>query len=416
MEYIHSHNIIHCDIKPENIISDNEGYVRVTDFGLAKINDKTNLKEINVTAATGYTAPEVLCAQSYSFPVDYYAIGAVCYECMFGSTPYTGKTRKELKQAILHKQANVTKEMLPHAWSSLSMDFVNKCIQRKEIKRLGYQQGISELKEHPWFSDIEWTRLYNKTIQPPFTITSEHNYDKKHCESVEVLSPDTNERYNLYMQKDNYNSLFVNYTYLDNLYVYNSYTNNNQYNDMKSCFSARGTRITFVKEVNELKDTVKDNQVKCNMITTIKKYENGLNVKKGLFNLGMGYLNKKYLNVGMLNRKGGLHMNNRIIPYHVKPSCDNDNEIKNDLPNINMNVYGSLSGKNNFYRVVDTKRIASLKKNKANSSNSSINNESMILSENRTLNQTKRDYLIKKIKNSHSLSGMIHHSQNISYC
>ena len=70
LEYIHSNNIIHCDIKPENLISDSEGYVRVTDFGSAKINNnKTNLKEINITTTPGYTAPEVICAQSYSFLV-----------------------------------------------------------------------------------------------------------------------------------------------------------------------------------------------------------------------------------------------------------------------------------------------------------------------------------------------------------
>ena len=419
LEYIHSNNIIHCDIKPENLISDSEGYVRVTDFGSAKINNnKTNVKEINITTTPGYTAPEVICAQSYSFLVDYYAIGVVCYECMLGCKPYTGKTRKEIKQAMLRKQASVTKEMLPHTWSSVSMDFVNKCIQRKEIKRLGYQQGITELKQHPWFNDIDWKRLYNKTIQPPFTITSEHNYDKKHCESVDVLSPDTIERYNLYMQKDNYNSLFSNYNYIDNLYVYNSYNNSN--NQDNTNFNARGTRITFVKEVNELKDTVKDNEVKCNVKPSIKKYESGLNVKKGLFDLGVGYLNKKYLNVSMLNKKGGFQMNNKIIPYFVKPSCDNSNSITSDLPNININMNGcgSKFGKNNFYRVNDTKKIASLKKGKGHSNNNSIsitNNESMFGNENRMFNQSKRDCFLKKIKNSHSLSGMIH-SQNISYC
>ena len=364
LEYIHSNNIVHCDITPENLISDNEGYVRVTDFGLAKMNSKTNAKETNGTP--GYTAPEVLCAQSYSFPVDYYAVGVVCYQCMLGKKPYTGKTRKEVKQAILLKQARVTKEMLPHAWSSMSADFVNKCIQRKEAKRLGYQRGITELKQHPWFSDIEWHKLYNKTIQPPFAVTTEHNYDTKRCEGAEVLSPDTRERYNLYMQKDGYDSLFDNYTYLDNLYVYNSYSND--HDDVKSGLSARGTRITFVKEVSELKDAITDKEEKCDVATDMKKCESGVGVKKGIFDVGARFLNKKYLNVGLLNRQGGFHMN-KIIPCYVKPSSDDD--VIDDLPNINMKIYGSLSGRNNFYRALESKRIASLQRSKGNRNNNS---------------------------------------------
>ena len=124
MEYIHSNEIIHRDIKPENLIFDSDGYLRITDFGIAKVWMPENLQDTSGTP--GYMAPEVMCRQNHGIAADYFALGVIAYECMLGRRPYQGKTRKEIRDQILAKQALVKPQELPEGWSVDSIDFTNK--------------------------------------------------------------------------------------------------------------------------------------------------------------------------------------------------------------------------------------------------------------------------------------------------
>lgn len=91
LEYIHQNGVIHRDIKPENLVFDGNGYLRITDFGIARIWKPENSQETSGTP--GYMAPEVMCRQNHGVGVDYYALGIILYECMIGRRPYNGKTR-----------------------------------------------------------------------------------------------------------------------------------------------------------------------------------------------------------------------------------------------------------------------------------------------------------------------------------
>lgn len=82
LEYLHQNNIIHRDIKPENLVVDNKGYLRVTDMGVARVTSANNYKDTSGTP--GYMAPEVIQSRNHSFPVDYFALGIIAYECMQG--------------------------------------------------------------------------------------------------------------------------------------------------------------------------------------------------------------------------------------------------------------------------------------------------------------------------------------------
>ena len=82
MEYIHTNGILHRDIKPENLVLDEKGYVRITDFGIAKVYHKENNTETSGTP--GYMSPEVMCAQNHTIAVDYFALGVLAFEFMFG--------------------------------------------------------------------------------------------------------------------------------------------------------------------------------------------------------------------------------------------------------------------------------------------------------------------------------------------
>lgn len=129
LDAVHAAKIIHRDIKPENLVFDNEGYLRLTDFGVARILSKDNASETSGTP--GYMAPEVMCRQNHGLVADYFAVGVIAYECMLGKRPYQGRTRRDIRDAILTKQIQIKKYEIPEGWSMAAADFINKCLQRK---------------------------------------------------------------------------------------------------------------------------------------------------------------------------------------------------------------------------------------------------------------------------------------------
>jgi serine/threonine protein kinase len=126
LDYIHTNNILHRDIKPENLVLDEKGYVRITDFGIAKLYQSENSAETSGTP--GYMAPEVMCGQNHTIVVDYFALGVFTYECMFGVRPYTGKSRKEIKDKIIARQVQIKRSEIPEGWSTEAADFINRVL------------------------------------------------------------------------------------------------------------------------------------------------------------------------------------------------------------------------------------------------------------------------------------------------
>lgn len=166
LKAIHDKGFVHRDIKPENLVFDEKGFLRITDFGIARKMNPDNAKETSGTP--GYMAPEVMCRMNHGFEVDFYALGVICFECMLGHRPYSGKSRKEIRDQILAKQVIVKDDEVPPGWSADAVSFVNGLVQRKPTKRLGVT-GISELIAHPWFAGFDWQALETRTMVPPFT-------------------------------------------------------------------------------------------------------------------------------------------------------------------------------------------------------------------------------------------------------
>lgn len=107
-EYIHEtsgKDIIHRDIKPENLVIDVDGYLRITDFGIARFWRPENAQDTSGTP--GYMAPEVMMRQNHTKAVDYFALGVLAFECMFGRRPYQGKSRKEIREDIMSRKVEI---------------------------------------------------------------------------------------------------------------------------------------------------------------------------------------------------------------------------------------------------------------------------------------------------------------------
>ena len=126
LEYLHKNAILHRDIKPENLVFDEHGYLRITDLGIARLWNPENSKDTSGTP--GYMAPEVMCRQNHGVAVDYFAMGVIAYECMFGKRPYHGKDRKEIRDHILSKQVKIREAEIPRNWSTQAADFINRLI------------------------------------------------------------------------------------------------------------------------------------------------------------------------------------------------------------------------------------------------------------------------------------------------
>ena len=212
LEYIHTNEVIHKDIKPENLVLDSKGYVKITDFGIAKIFQENNASENSGTP--GYMAPEVLCSQNHTFAVDYFAVGVIAYEFMKGFRPYHGRTRKEIKNDVLAKQVVISKEEMPENWSIESADCINRLLQRKPTKRLG-SRGATEVKEHSWFKYYPWKDLYLQKLTSPFIPEKEDNFDEKYCNHDDPDGVQTIERYIKIISSSKYKKIFKNFNYFN---------------------------------------------------------------------------------------------------------------------------------------------------------------------------------------------------------
>ena len=245
LEYIHSKNIIHRDIKPENLVLDENGYVRITDFGIAKLFSNNNAKETSGTP--GYMAPEVMKGQNHSFTVDFFALGIMGYEFMLGKRPYSGRSRREIKEQMMSKNAQISLSEIPNGWSEEAADFFNKLLQRKPEIRLGHK-GIFELKQHRWMKFFPTDKLFIKELESPFIPEKKDNFDKKYCEANDSINIETKVRYEKYRNDIEYDNYFINFTYYGIISEYEEET----------------------KQINSLSNSINKNN---NDITNIKKYE-----------------------------------------------------------------------------------------------------------------------------------------------
>ena len=328
LEYIHNNNIIHRDIKPENLVLDEKGYVRITDFGVAKKNLRDNSSETSGTP--GYMAPEVLCALNHSFPVDFFALGVIIFEFMNGFRPYLGRNRKEIKEEVLSRQVHIhRKDLLENGWSLESGDLINKLLYRKPHKRLG-SNGIKEIKEHNWFKSINWDELLNKKMKSPFIPKDGDNFDKRYCEGIEQIDTQTKERYQYYKSKSKFKTLFINYTFVreeDKQDYINSYKENININILNQ--KNKGTTSSNFISTNSTKAEIgNNNSSKYNNIFAEKNYKK--NIEDPLTKHKNSNSMTNIHSFSILNDAKQNKNNNRNNKYFKEFDKENNNELNEE--------------------------------------------------------------------------------------
>ncbi|XP_069508438.1 serine/threonine-protein kinase Sgk2 isoform X2 [Ambystoma mexicanum] len=161
--YLHSMNIIYRDLKPENILLDCQGHVVLTDFGLCKEGMEPEETTSTFCGTPEYLAPEVLNKQPYDRTVDWWCLGAVLYEMLFGLPPFYSRDVAEMYDNILHKPLQ-----LQGGKTIAACDILQGLLHKDQKCRLGAKTDFLEIKNHMFFSPINWDDLYHKRLTPPF--------------------------------------------------------------------------------------------------------------------------------------------------------------------------------------------------------------------------------------------------------
>ncbi|KAG0169737.1 AGC protein kinase Gad8 [Apophysomyces sp. BC1015] len=171
LECLHEYNVIYRDLKPENILIDYNGHIALCDFGLCKLDMKENDRTNTFCGTPEYLAPELLLGQGYTKAVDWWTLGVLLYEMMTGLPPFYDENTNEMYRKILQDELRFPDEM-----SSDAKDLLRGLLTRDPNERLG-NNGPEYIKNHPFFARIDWRRLMQKKMQPPFKPSVEGAYD-----------------------------------------------------------------------------------------------------------------------------------------------------------------------------------------------------------------------------------------------
>ncbi|KAL4671242.1 hypothetical protein H8959_003951 [Pygathrix nigripes] len=161
--YLHSIKIVYRDLKPENILLDSVGHVVLTDFGLCKEGIAISDTTTTFCGTPEYLAPEVIRKQPYDNTVDWWCLGAVLYEMLYGLPPFYCRDVAEMYDNILHKPLSLRPGVSLTAWSILE-----ELLEKDRQNRLGAKEDFLEIQSHPFFESLSWADLVQKKIPPPF--------------------------------------------------------------------------------------------------------------------------------------------------------------------------------------------------------------------------------------------------------
>uniref|UniRef100_A0A8C6T3X3 non-specific serine/threonine protein kinase n=1 Tax=Neogobius melanostomus TaxID=47308 RepID=A0A8C6T3X3_9GOBI len=192
LEYLHSCNVVYRDLKLENLMLDNDGHIKITDFGLCKegITDGATMKTFCGTPE--YLAPEVLEDNDYGRAVDWWGLGVVMYEMMCGRLPFYNQDHELLFESILMEEIRFPKNLGPDARSLLA-----GLLKKDPKQRLGGgPDDAQEVKSHKFFMSINWQDVIDRKLVPPFKpqVTSETDTryfdDEFTAQSITITPPD----------------------------------------------------------------------------------------------------------------------------------------------------------------------------------------------------------------------------------
>ena len=156
--------IFFFSLKPDNVLICEDGYIKITDFGLSKQNISDNSSAKSFCGTPEYLAPEIVEGNGHGQAVDWWSLGSILFEMLTGMPPFYNKDRQKLFNSI-----KAIKIKYPKYLSNNAVDILQKFFVKDPEKRLGSgDNGLNDIKSQPFFAEIDWDSLISKKIKPPF--------------------------------------------------------------------------------------------------------------------------------------------------------------------------------------------------------------------------------------------------------
>jgi serum/glucocorticoid-regulated kinase 2 len=171
--HLHNKNYIYRDLKLENLLLDEKGYAMLTDFGLAKF-IKSDEKAMTFCGTPEYLSPEVILGKGHNRPADWWSLGILIYEMMFGLPPFYTANMQQMYRKIIREEVSFKPGI---NISANAKDIILKLLNKSPENRLGSQADSLEVVSHPWFNDIDMAMLTAKTLKAPY-IPDLQNWEK----------------------------------------------------------------------------------------------------------------------------------------------------------------------------------------------------------------------------------------------
>ena len=183
-EYIHKRGIIYRDLKPENLLMDSNGYIKIVDFGFAK-KIPAGTKTWTFCGTPEYVPPEIILNKGHDSSADYWSLGILIYELMAGNPPFTSSDPMSTYNIILR---GIEVLDFSNLITKNAQNLIKRLCKDNPMERLGNQKdGVMDIRKHKWYQGFHWAGLRNRTLQAPIVPKIRHHTDNSNFDYFSPL-------------------------------------------------------------------------------------------------------------------------------------------------------------------------------------------------------------------------------------